>query len=170
VEVLIMKKYLLFSVTLLVALSVGFSSCQSDDDDNIVGLWAFVNLTIDAENPQNPQLANEARQGAAFATILLQGTAIEFRRNGTFTFTVPMVDAFGGNGRIEGTYTYDRGRFTMTVDDETIDSDSMISEGSYVTLRDGVLTLVSDNLQGEYGHYYRADGFTIYTMRMTFSR
>ena len=73
-----------------------------------------------------------------------------------------------------GTYTYKDSRFTLTMNGETIESDSMISTGDYLTLENNVLTLVSGNLDEIYdddtGQTYRQAGFTKHETKMTFKK
>ena len=122
-----------------------------------------MNIVADIENPQAPQLVEEEKAMIALASIFLQGTTLEFKANGNV-----IISALGQ--QIEGTCTYHGNRFTLTVDGETVDSDNMFSSGDYVTLSKGVLTLVSDQLNGEDGDMYREDGFTKYIVRMTFKK
>ena len=87
-----MRKYLLYSVVLLVALSVGFSSCDNDDeiDNRLVGRWQLVETT------------DEFAESCDFRGWL------EFRSDGTYTD----FDACE-NQTISGTWSVDGNRLRM---------------------------------------------------------
>ena len=156
-----MKKILL-CLTLLLGIGV-FSSCSEEVDEvkinDIVGLWTFVNYTIDVENPTNQEELEYEKAIMALASVLLQGTTIDIKPNGTLIFT-----AVGES--IIGSYIKDGDKFSITIDGETVSSDDVINSRSYIKLEGNVLTITSDNLDTE----YRARGFTKYLGKIIFKK
>jgi hypothetical protein len=151
-----MKKYFKFVfMALLIALCVGFTSCSKDDEGDIVGLWHFVSMTADIQNPSNPELEENEKNMFALSAVFVTGSTIEFKSDGTFVMTV-------WSQSITGTYTNEGDYFSMTANGETIDDTTAVS----VTVRDGVLTMVEDLLDAE----RRSQGFTKYEQTTKFKK
>lgn len=139
-----------------------FTSCSKDSDisdASLVGLWVFVNMTTELENPTNVEELEIEQGFMALASVMLQGTTIEFRPDKTFIFT-----AFGQVER--GTYSNDNGKFTLTVNDETVSEESFINSGSTISIKDGVLTLTANILDEK----LRERGFTKYILKINFKK
>jgi hypothetical protein len=165
-----MKKYFNFTILLAVfmTLCAGFSSCSDDDDDDssdsLVGVWTFVNITADIQNPTNQEAVERERDDIGLITVFMQGSSIEFKTDKTFSATIM--------GKIAtGSYTQDGDHIITTLHDETTESDedetlTLWSPDSFVSLKNGVLTFVTDNLN----KYRQQKGFTKYEVKMTFKR
>jgi hypothetical protein len=169
------KAFSIWSMVVLTTLCVGFSSCSDDDDESsIIGLWVFVNLTADIENPTDPEAEKDEQEGIVLSSILLQGTTIDLKADKSLVFTVM------GKSR-KGTYKEDGSQFIITLDDDTTvnpgDIISTIASGSSISLKDGILTLTSNNLDDRYDTTpdgeiitYREVGFTKHTAKLTFKK
>jgi hypothetical protein len=170
-----MRKYLKSSVFILLCavLLAGLSSCSKNDEGDIVGLWVFVNLTSDIRHSADPDAAQSEESMITLISLFLQGSTLEFKSDKTWVMTA--VDEM-----ISGTYTYDGDRFTMSANGQTADSALPIANGTSVSIKNDVLTIISDNLDeiNSYsisGHEertvtYREAGFTKYEVRMTFKK
>jgi hypothetical protein len=164
------RNLLFFSLIATVALSICFSSCKKDDDgdsdNSIVGLYHFVNVTADIQNPANPEFAESKKSMMLLGTVFMQGSTVEFKADGTLVFTVM--------GESEtGTYaTKDGFKITSMEGD-----DDVLTPGSSVTLKDGVLTIVynmlddlDEDFDAEGDKTYREEGFTKYEQKMVFKK
>jgi hypothetical protein len=167
-----LKKNISVLMVVLMTFCLGFSSCLDDEVDDtessLVGLWVFVNWTLDVENPTNPEAAEYEKLMMGLAQIFLQGTTIEFKTDRTVVITV----AFASE-TVKGTWAKEGSKFTITMDGETVevDSDEILNSG-LITIKNGVLTISSDTLDEVHddGLTYRDKGFTKYESKMTFKK
>jgi hypothetical protein len=175
---LIKSRINLFLVSLFaaIALSVFCSSCTKDDDekaneDSIVGLWHLVRFTPDIVHPTDKGAENveNGKMMLAAALMIAQGTTIEFKADGTFILTVT-TEKFEGKWKMEG----DRFSLSEYEGSEEIDEDSFLTAGSSVTLKDDVLTILSNNLDTVIDKYsgktHRDEGFTKYDITLIFKK
>jgi hypothetical protein len=171
---LIKSRINLFLVSLFttIALSVFCLSCNKDDDDekanedSIVGLWHFVSLTPDIAHPDSDVVEYETAL-MTLAGVFMSGTTIEFKADGTFILNV-MGEKESGKWKMEG----DRFSLSEYEGSEEIDEDSFLTAGSSVTLKDEVLTIISNNLDTvtDSGKTYRDEGFTKFNVKLVFKK
>ena len=87
------RNYMSQFLSVLVVVALVLGSCGKDNDgsgkdNDIVGLWKFVNVTLDAVNSQNPKLVEEEKQWVPLWNVFMQGITFEFKSNGSFIFTI----------------------------------------------------------------------------------
>ncbi|MDR1761589.1 MAG: hypothetical protein LBR55_03990 [Bacteroidales bacterium] len=158
-----MKKFLRLSVLagVLIALSGLFISCSKDDGGgksdktSIVGVWKYVDITLDAENPDKPSMIDAARTMLAITNSLLKGATYEFKNDGTCFATV-----FGITEQL-GTYTWNGNEGTLTSEE-----DGVVKTEKIVMSNNGILSIVTDELDQE----MIEEGFTVYRASMNFKR
>jgi hypothetical protein len=163
------RNFLFRGLLLLMALCVGFSSCSKDDeggDGSIVGLWTFVNITVDAQHPDN-DMVEEAKGKLALGSLFLIRSTIEFKADKSWIFSV-MGQSTGG------TYSHEDGHFIMSADGTDYSEDTFFSKGSYVSINNNVLTIVQNMLDEIHESWnektYREAGFTKCEQKMTFKK
>ena len=156
-----MKKILCIGpLTLLMVMCVGVSSCSDGmdgfngfNDNSLIGLWYFVNATADIQNPTDREAEADEKAVWPFASLLLQGSTFEFKADKTFFFDVPLGDS------TQGSYTKNGNQLTLMHDDG--------ESGTFIiSLKNGVLTMIDDQLD----NYYRSQGFTKYEVKMTLKK
>ena len=155
----------LFTAFVLTA-SMMLTGCGKDDDGDIVGLWTYASLTLDCKNPSNPDLEEQEKGMAAFVSIFLAGTTIEFKSDQTFVITIL------GN-KEKGSWEKSGGHFVIHFPDgEDVVTDGTFTDGSSISISKNVLTIVSNNLDEEYedGETYRQAGFTKYEVTLVFKK
>jgi len=103
---------------------------------------------------------------AAFASIFLAGTTIEFKSDQTFVMTIL-------GDRETGSWSKSGNHYVIHFpDDEDVVTDGTFTDGSSVSISKNVLTIVSNNLDEEYedGTTFRQAGFTKYETTLVFKK
>ena len=155
-------------------LAITFSSCKKDDEkDNtnnnggtstsIVGKWTFNGISLDIKNPTNPEAEEMAQSSMSFVEAVMQGTTLEAKSDGTLAITMTfMVESETSTGK----YVKKDDKYTFIMDDEDESEDLILSSGSYITVKDNVLTIVSNGLDEE----NREMGFTNFMIYLKFKK
>jgi hypothetical protein len=104
----------------------------------------------------------------ALASLFLQGSTIEFKADKSYIFTA-MSESF------TGTYSYEDGHFIMSSEGTDYSEDTYFSEGSSVSIKNNVLTIVENMLDEIYESWedektHREAGFTKYEQKVTFKK
>ena len=153
-----------------VGLAITFSSCKKDDDkdDNkggtsIVGKWTFDGVGSDIVNPTNPEAEESAQLTLVFVEAMMQGATLDAKSDGTFSITMTFM---GESGTSTGKYVKEGDKYTFSMDDEDESEGLLLSLDSHITVKDNVLTIVSNGLDDE----YREMGFTKYTIHIKFKK
>ncbi|MDR1340617.1 MAG: hypothetical protein LBK58_11295 [Prevotellaceae bacterium] len=122
-------------------------------------------MAFDAQNPENPELAESKKAMMALFPVLMQGSTVELKADGTI-ITIAM-----GETVTAGTYTTNGG-FKIT-SMEGYDASSFKSS----TLEKGVLTVIEDmideldeDFDAEGGKTYRQEGFIKYENKTIFKK
>ena len=165
-----MRKRSLFKVMALfvaMGMMLGFTACNNDDegDGSIVGVWTFNSLSIDAENPENPDAVELIRSLLPYVNIMMQGSTFEAKSDGTI---IAIVDVDGDITTTTGTYEKDGNKYIIIMKsaDDTVLELMPLTE-IVGTVNNNRLTLKSNSLDDE---DTIAEGFTKYDITMTYKK
>jgi len=167
-----MKKRNLFKVMALfvaMGMMLGFTACSNDDDGDgsIVGVWTFNSLSVDVENPEYPEAAEDVQTFVPLVVAMMQGSTMEAKSDGTIIAT---VNAFGSITIVTGTYEKSGDKYIINMDsedDEDVLLEIMSTTEFIGTVNNKVLTLVGDLLDDE---DTIAEGFTKYDVTITYRK
>lgn len=115
-----LKNFLALSLLAIFA----FTSCSSDDDNSIVGVWQYTQETSPSAKAKsnNPQFTAVLEEYIVDDVTVGTDYILEFKEDGSYIIT------YKDDSDIEkGTYTYKNGVVTMTTRDEDEDEDDVSS-------------------------------------------
>lgn len=149
---------------------------SSFSNNNIIGVWHFVNFTAEMENPLYPEkLIYEEKLLSVFSKQI-QGSTLEFKEDGTWIWFVS-----SNSQSYTGLWKNENNTLTISGNNnEYYDTDSFITKGESITLSDKNTLFISGNQlytdstyninDMENVEYLKNEGFTKYIIYINFSK